>query len=357
MNTIVLKTNKGEKKIGLGEPVFIVAEMSGNHNQSLERAFKIIDAAVNAGVDAIKLQTYTPDTITINSDTDHFKIKTNNVWRGQTLYSLYQKAYTPWKWQKKLKKYGEKKGLVVFSTPFDETAVDFLETLNVPMYKISSYEVIDIPLLKKIGKTKKPVIMSRGMASAKEIKVAIQTLKKAGTKDIVVLHCVNVYPALPSQMNLSTIPDITKKFKVLGGLSDHTLGINTALAATALGATVIEKHLTLKRKDGGPDSSFSIEQAEFKQLVKSVREIQSSLGKPTYGQVGDEKIDSKHRRSIFVVSHIKKGEKFTRKNIRSIRPGYGLLPEHLDKIIGKKAKKDIPFGTPLQWNLISNISK
>ncbi len=352
MRHITIKTPKGKRRIGPGEPVFIVAEMSGNHNQSLKRAMEIIDAAALAKVDAIKFQTYTPDTMTLNCDNDYFRVRVNNVWKDKILYKLYEEAYTPWKWQAKLKKYAERKGLVVFSTPFDETAVDFLEKLKIPLYKVASYEITDLPLLEKIGKTKKPVILARGMASAKEISLAIKTLQKSGTKEIAVLHCVSIYPADPSKMNLKTIPDIAKRFGVVSGLSDHSLGINVSLGAVVLGASIIEKHMTLARSDGGPDSSFSLEPKEFASLVKSVREVESSLGKPNYARDKEEEIGAEHRRSLFAVSDIKMGEKFTKKNVRCIRPAFGLAPENIHKVMGMTAKKDIERGTPLEWKHI-----
>lgn len=349
---IKIKTPQGTRLIGPGNPVFMVADLSGNHNQDYNRALKLIDAAVDAGVDAIKLQTYTPDTITIDSNKEYFQVKVNEAWAGQSLYSLYQQAYTPWDWQPKLKKYAEEKGVLLFSTPFDNTAVDFLEKMNVAFYKVASFEVVDIPLLKRIGQTKKPVIMSRGMASVEEIKLAIKTLKDNGTPQVAVLHCVSSYPAKPEEMNLSTISDIAQKFKVVAGLSDHTLGIVASVTSVALGASIIEKHLTLSRADGGPDAGFSLEPNEFKQLVKSAREAKKTIGKPSYG-AGDKESESiVFRKSLFVVKDIKKGEKFTQKNIRSIRPGHGLAPKYYEEVINKVAGVDIERGTPLSWDLI-----
>lgn len=353
MRDITIQTPKGERKIGPGQPVFIIAEMSGNHNQDINRAYKIIDAAAEAEADAVKLQTYTADTMTIDCDNEYFQVKVNDAWKGQTLYSLYEKAYTPWAWQPKLKEYGESKGLVVFSTPFDNTAVDFLEKMNVALYKVASFEVVDIPLLKKIGQTKKPVIMSRGMASSEEIETAIMTLKKNGSPQAAVLHCVSSYPAKPEEMNLATIPDLVKRFNVIAGLSDHTLGITSALASIGLGACIIEKHFTLKRSDGGPDAAFSLEPEEMKQLTKAAREAQISIGKANYDLNGNEKQMSAYRRSLFVVENIKAGEKFSHNNIKCIRPAFGLSPVYLDKIIGKIAKQDIERGTPLSWDLIN----
>jgi len=341
----------GRKIIGKNKPVFIVAEMSGNHNHDYKKALRIIDAAAEAGADAVKLQTYTPDTMTINSDQKWFKVKTDNLWAGKTLYDLYKWAYTPWEWHVKLKKYAESKGLIFFSTPFDETAVNFLEKLNVPLYKVASFELVDIPLLKKIGQTKKPVIISRGMASSEEIKLAVKTLRINGASAVAVLHCVSSYPATAEQMNLATIVDIAKKFKVVSGLSDHSLGTTSSIAGVALGACIIEKHLTLKRSEGGPDAGFSLEPTEFKELVESIRQVEKAIGRPCYKLTTREKQYSVYRRSLFVVKDIKKGEKFTKNNIRSIRPGYGLSPKYFDNIIGQHAKIDIKLGTPLSWSL------
>ncbi len=340
------------KKIGEGQPCFIVAEMSANHNQDIGKAFKIIDAAAEAGVDAIKLQTYTPDTMTIDSDKTWFRIATGKKWGGQTLYQLYQTAYTPWEWQIKLKRYGEKKGLIVFSTPFDISAVDFLEKINVPIYKIASFEDQDIQLLKKIAKTVKPVIFSRGLATTSEINFTLKTLRRYGTKDIIVLHCVSSYPATLEQMNISTIPDIAKKFKVLSGLSDHSLGIMASVAAVAMGAVVIEKHFTLSRKDGGPDADFSLEPQEMQLLVKTIRDIELAIGKPHYILDKKEKENLVYKRSLFATENINKGDKFTHHNFRSIRPGYGLSPKHFYQVLGKTASRNITRGTPLTWKMI-----
>lgn len=347
MKELVIKTAKGERKIGKGNPVFIIAEMSGNHNHSLERAKEIVDAAAQSGADAIKLQTYTPDTMTIDCDKEYFQVKVNKAWKGKTLYNLYKEAYTPWEWHSELKKHAESKGLIFFSTPFDETAVDFLEKLNVQLYKVASFEINHIPLLKKIGQTRKPVILSRGLASEDEISIAIKTLKEFGCPEIMVLHCVSSYPAKPEQMNLSTIPDIEKRFNVLSGLSDHTLGINTSISAVALGASLIEKHFTLSRNDGGPDAEFSLEPKELKNLVESIREVEKAIGTPTY-KIGDkEKENLVFKRSIFVVEDIHIGGVFTEKNIRIIRPGNGLSPAKYEKVLGKRSKKDLKRGTPL----------
>ncbi len=345
-------TPTGLRKVGPGQEVFIVAEMSGNHNQSLECAKQIIEAAAEAGVDAIKLQTYTPDTLTIDCDKDYFKVKTNNSWKGETLYSLYQKAFTPWEWQAELKAYGEAKGLIVFSTPFDETAVDFLEELKVPLYKVASFEIGDLELLAKIGQTKKPVIISRGLASVEEINEAINTLKDNGAPTVAILHCISAYPANPEQMNLATIPDLKQKFNEIVGLSDHGLGLVASLTSIALGATIIEKHFTLNRADGGPDAAFSLEPQEMKELVTAIRQATKAIGSPTYeiGKIEEENLVFK--RSIFTIAKIEKGEKLTRQNIRCIRPGYGLAPKHLNKVLDMEAVCQIDRGVPLDWKLL-----
>ena len=350
---IKIKTPKGVRLIGPGQPVFIIAEMSGNHNQNIKKAYEIIDAAINAGADAVKMQTYTADTITIDCDNKYFQVKVNEAWKGQTLYSLYKKAYTPWEWQAKLKKYGESKGILVFSTPFDTTAVDFLEKLNVVIYKVASFEVVDIPLLERIGRTKKPVVISRGMSTLEELKLAVKTLKENGAPQVAVFHCVSAYPADPARMNLKLIPEIIKKLRVPAGLSDHSLSNDPAIAAVVLGASLIEKHLILKRTDDSFDANFSIEPPEFKRLVKSIRSIEASLGKPEFKAGEQEKENLIFRKSLFVVRDIKKGEKFTPANIRSIRPGHGLEPKYYNKILGKTAKVDIEKGTPLDWNLVN----
>lgn len=348
----IMEMDIGGRKIGDGHPVFIVAEMSGNHLHSYERALQIIDAAADAGADAIKLQTYTPDTITIDSDKEYFQVKVNDAWAGQTLYELYKKAYTPWDWQSKLKKYAESKGLMFFSTPFDNTAVDFLEDVGVEVYKVASFEVVDYPLLKKIGQTRKPVIISCGMASEEDIFFALKTLKDNGCPDVAILHCVSAYPAKAEDMNLTTIADLAQKFKTVVGLSDHSLDAEVPLLAVALGAKIIEKHITLFAADGGPDAAFSLDPHEFKLMVQSVRAAEAALGRPQYGAGLAESENIVFRKSLFVVKDIKKGESFNEDNVRSIRPGHGLSPKHYDEVMGKKAAKDIERGTPLSWDLI-----
>lgn len=346
----------GNYTIGDGNPTFIIAEISGNHNGQFERAVEIIKTAAQAGVDAIKLQTYTPDTITIDSDKPAFRVGTGDkpeLWQGKTLYELYQKGYTPWKWQPELKKIAEDLGLILFSSPFDETAVDFLEDMKVLCYKIASFEMTDFLLLRKVAQTGKPVVISRGMATAEEIEFALTTLRKHGTKDIILLHCVSAYPAKPEEMNLRTIPDMREKFGVLTGLSDHTIGIDVPIAAVALGACAIEKHVTLSRAGGGVDDSFSLEPAELKEMVRAVRTVEKALGRPQYGPADAREAEEKRwRRSLFVVKDMKKGESFTKENVRSIRPSDGLPTKHFDEVIGKKAARDIERGTPLEWDLV-----
>lgn len=360
MKPISIKTPRGWRKIGPGQPTFIVAEMSGNHNQSYKKAVEIIHAAAKVGVDAIKLQTYTPDTITINSNKKWFFIKSKDApesWGKTNLYKLYDTAYTPWSWQPKLKKIAEKLGLVFFSTPFDTTAVNFLKKMDVPCYKIASYEATDIPLLEKVASTKKPIIISVGFASLNEIALAIKTLRKNGAKEIAVLHCVTGYTAFarPQDMNLATIRDISKRFGVVSGFSDNNAGIEYPLWAMLFGASIIEKHFLLKRSDGGPDARFSLEPPEMKKMVDLIRKAEIALGKTHYGPTSEAEQDYRRlRRSIFVVKDIKKGQKFTKDNIRVIRPAHGLEPKYYSKILGKKASQDIKRGTPLIWKYVLN---
>ena len=331
---------------------FIVAEISANHGQSFNRAVALIKKAKECGVDAVKFQCYTPDTLTIDSNRKYFIIK-HPKWGGKTLYQLYKEAYTPWDWLKKLKNVAEDLGLVFFATAFDKTAVDFLEELDVPIHKIASFELVDLPLIEYIAKTKKPLILSTGMATLEEIKEAVDTAKKAGAKDIILLKCVSSYPAKPKEMNLRTIPDMAKRFNLPVGLSDHTLGIATSIAGVCLGAKIIEKHFCLSRKIQTPDSFFSLEPKELKNLVENIRVVEQSLGKIHYGITEDEKKSRVFRRSLFVVKDIKKGDIFSQENIKSIRPADGLSPKYLKFILGKRAKKYIKRGSPLSWNLIS----
>ncbi len=340
----------GKKKIGNGCPVFIIAELSANHNQDYDIAVKTIEAAKEAGADAIKLQTYTPDTITIDCDNEYFKIKQGTIWDGTTLYKLYQKAYTPWDWQPKLKELAEKLGLICFSSPFDKTAVDFLEKMNVPAYKIASFEITDIPLIEYVASKGKPVIISTGIAIENEISEAIAACKKTGNKKIILLKCTSEYPAPFEEMNLNAIPVIKKKYKTIVGLSDHSMGISVPVASVALGAKIIEKHFILDRNIGGPDSSFSLEPGEFKEMVKSIREVEKALGNKTLDLTEKTKKSRQFSRSLFAIKDIKEGELFTEENIRSIRPGFGLAPKYFNEIVGKKAKRNIDRGMPLTSN-------
>jgi pseudaminic acid synthase len=334
------------------KPIFIIAELSANHGGSIEHAAKTIRAAAKAGANAVKLQTYTADTLTIDCDNQYFRIGGGTAWDGKTLYNLYKEAYTPWEWHADLKKVAEECGLDFFSTPFDETAVDFLEELGVPFHKVASFELVDIPLLRKVGSTHKPVIMSTGMASEEEIHEAVETLRKAGCTDLTLLKCTSSYPAEPKDANLLTIPDMAAKFGCPVGISDHTIGIAVPVAAVGLGICMIEKHFTLSRADGGPDSSFSLEPAEFKEMVEAVRLAEQALGTICYGGTASEAKTKVFRRSLFAVKDIKAGELFTTENVRSIRPGYGLLPREFDRVLGSTAACDIIRGTPLSIQLI-----
>jgi pseudaminic acid synthase len=339
----------------MNKNVYIIAELSANHNGSLERAKESIRAAAKTGADAVKLQTYTADTLTIDCDNEYFRISGGTLWDGRTLYDLYKEAYTPWEWHAELQQIAHECGLEFFSTPFDETAVDFLEELHVPMHKVASFELVDIPLLKKIGSTKKPVIMSTGMASEEEIQEALDALRSMGCPDVTLLKCTSAYPAKPEDANLNTIPDMAGKFGCKVGLSDHTLGIAVPVAAVALGATVIEKHFTLSRADGGADSGFSLEPDEFKAMVEAVRTAEKALGKVQYGgSAGDQK-SKVFRRSLFVVKDIKAGDVFTPENVRSIRPGHGLAPKYYEEILGREAAYDIIRGTPLSASHFKDI--
>lgn len=348
MLPLTIDTPRGPRRIGPGCPVFVVAELSGNHNGDFARAEALVDAAIDAGADAIKLQTYTADTMTIDCDSACFRVELNEAWAGHTLYSLYQLAATPWDWQPRLKARAEARGVPLFSSPFDPSAVDFLEGMGVALYKVASFELGDLELLRKIGSTHKPVILSRGMATAGEIATALETLRGAGAGGIALLHCVSAYPAAPEEMNLRTIPDLAQRFQVLSGLSDHTLGTSVAVASVALGACVIEKHFTLRRADGGPDASFSLEPAEFAELVKQVRQVSAALGQPSYEPGPNELKARAYRRSLFVVQDIQAGELLTARNVRAIRPGHGLEPALLPAVLGQRASVALTRGTPLR---------
>ncbi|WP_256961508.1 pseudaminic acid synthase [Thermoanaerobacterium thermosaccharolyticum] len=329
-----------------------MAELSANHNQNFDNAVKLIKEAKKAGADAVKLQTYTPDTITINCNNEFFQIKQGTIWDGRILYDLYKEAYTPWEWQPKLKEIAENEGLICFSSPFDKTAVDFLEKMNVPAYKIASFEITDIPLIEYIASKGKPVIISTGIATLGDIEEAINACIRMNNKQIALLKCTSEYPSPLNEVNLKTIPNMIETFKTIVGLSDHTLGISVPVAAVALGAKIIEKHFTLSRSMGGPDAAFSLEPEEFSQMVRSVREVEKALGDVSYELSAKTMKSREFSRSLFVVKDVKEGEIFTEENVRSIRPGFGLHPKYYKYILGKKAAKDIDKGTPLNWDLI-----
>jgi pseudaminic acid synthase len=342
----------GGRRIGAGEPVYCIAEVSANHNQDFDKAVRIVQAAKDAGADAVKLQTYTPDTITIQSNRDCFLVGGGTLWDGRSLYDLYKEAYTPWEWQPKLKKVADDLGMQCFSSAFDASAVDFLENMNVPAHKVASFELVDLPLIQKMAATGKPLIMSTGMATVEEIEEAVTTARRAGATQIALLKCTSAYPAPAEEMNLRTIPELARRFDVPVGLSDHTMGIAVPVAAVSLGACIIEKHLTLSRAVRGPDSAFSLEPEEFKAMVEGVRTAEKALGSVHFGVSERESRSGVFRRSLFVVRDLKKGEPFTSENVRSIRPGDGLHTRHLAEVLGKTAALDIVRGTPLSWDLV-----
>lgn len=341
------------RKIDPNFPTYIIAELSANHSQDFDQAVALVRAAKDAGADAIKLQTYTPDTITIQSNKEYFRIQGGTLWDGRTLYDLYGEAYTPWDWQPKLKTIANDLGMDLFSTAFDPTAVDFLETMNVPIHKIASFEITDIPLIEKMARTGKPIIISTGMATIGEIEDAVNAARSAGAKQIALLKCTSAYPAPPDEMNLRTIPHLSQTFDVPVGLSDHTLGISVPVAAVALGACIVEKHFTLSRSVTGPDSAFSLEPHEFKAMVNAVRVTEKALGTVQYGVTESQARSRVFRRSLFVVKDVKSGDVFTKENVRSIRPGYGLAPKYLKDVLGRRAARDIEQGTPLAWDLLA----
>ncbi|SHE87705.1 N-acetylneuraminate synthase [Tissierella praeacuta DSM 18095] len=346
------KLKISNKIIDENSPTFIIAEVSANHLQSFDNAVKIIKEAKKAGADAIKLQTYTPDTITLDCDREYFKVNQGTIWDGTTLYKLYQEAFTPWEWQPKLKTIAEQEGLMFFSSPFDTTAVDFLEKMDVPAYKIASFEITDIPLIEYIASKRKPIIISTGIATLSDIEEALNACIRMGNNQVALLKCTSAYPSALEDINLRVIPNMEDTFGTVVGLSDHTLGHTVALGAVALGAKIVEKHITLNRADGGPDASFSMEPDEFKEMVTRIRELEKALGYITYELTDSQKKSREHSRSLFIVKDIKKGEIFTEENIKSIRPGFGLPTKYIKDILGKRARKDILKGTPINWSLI-----
>jgi pseudaminic acid synthase len=343
----------GSTEVGEHRRPFIIAEMSGNHNQSLDRALALVDAAADAGVDAVKLQTFTADTMTLDSSNPEFTIQNqSSLWKGQSLHKLYQMAYTPWEWHAAIMARANQRGLVCFSSPFDASAVDFLETLNVPAYKVASFECIDLPLIRRVAQTGKPMIISTGMASIAEIAEAVEAARQGGCQNLVLLKCTSTYPASPENTHLRTIPHMRELFGCPVGLSDHTMGIGASVAATALGAVVIEKHFTLRRSDGGVDAAFSLEPEELKSLVVETERAWHALGTVHYGHTEAEVHARTRRRSLYIVSDLKAGEKLTMDNLRAIRPGLGLSPKFLDIVLGMRVTQNISSGTPLSWALL-----
>jgi pseudaminic acid synthase len=341
----------GDRAVGAGSPTYVIAELSANHGQRFDDAVRLVESARDAGADAVKLQTYTPDTITLDTDKESFRLK-GTAWDGRTLHSLYKEAYTPWEWHGRLKEIANGLGLDLFSSPFDPTAVDFLAELGVPAFKIASCELIDLPLIARAARTGKPLVMSTGMATLGEIEEAVRAAVEAGGREIALLKCTAAYPAPPEDMNLRTIPHLAAAFGVPVGLSDHTLGVAVPAAAVALGACIVEKHLTLARATPGPDSAFSLEPHEFKAMVDAVRTAERALGSVTYGPRGEEVALRRYRRSLFVCEDVKAGEVFTERNVRSVRPADGLHTRHYEEILGRRASRDVERGTPLDWSLI-----
>lgn len=344
----------GQRDIGPSTRPYLIAEMSGNHNQSLERALAIVDAAALAGADAVKLQTYTADTMTLDVRSAGFVIEDkDSLWAGRQLYDLYKEAYTPWEWHAPIMERASSHGMHCFSSPFDETAVDFLESLNVPAYKIASFECTDLPLIKKVAATGKPMIVSTGMASVAEIDEAVRTAREAGAKDIILLKCTSTYPATPVNSNLRTIPNMREAFGCPVGLSDHSMGVGVAVASVALGAPLIEKHFTLRRTDGGVDSAFSLEPEEFAQLRIETERAWQAMGQVTYGGTQAEAKSRAFRRSIYISRDVKAGDILSQENVRIVRPGFGLAPKFIDMVLGKRARHDLPAGTAVQWDLVA----
>ncbi|WP_411882797.1 pseudaminic acid synthase [Polaromonas sp. YR568] len=337
------------RKIGAEYPPFIIAEMSANHNGNLDTALRIIEAAKKAGADAVKLQTYTPDTITLDSDAPEFHIR-GGLWDGRTLYDLYREAHMPWDWHAPLFAHARKVGITIFSSPFDTTAVDLLEDMNAPAYKIASFEAVDLPLIKYVAGTGKPMIISTGMADAEEIGEAIEAARAGGCRELAILHCVSGYPAPAADYNLATLPEMQRRFGLVTGLSDHTLDNTTAISSVALGASIIEKHFTLDRSGGGPDDSFSLEPGELAALCKDARTAWSALGKVDFGRKSSEQGNAQFRRSLYFVKDLKAGDLITSDAIRSVRPGFGLAPKHLDDVVGRYLGSDVAFGTAVTWD-------
>lgn len=343
-----------DKLIGRDHPPFVIAEMSGNHNQSLERALEIVEAAAKSGAHALKIQTYTPDTMTLDLDEREFHISDlNSLWSGTSLYKLYGEAYTPWEWHKPIFDCARELGIIAFSTPFDDTAVDFLESLDVPCYKIASFENTDLPLIRRVAATGKPLIISTGMATVAELDETVRAAREAGCKDLILLKCTSTYPATAANTNILTIPHLRGLFDCEVGLSDHTMGVGVSVASVALGATVIEKHFTLKRADGGVDSSFSMEPPEMAQLVVETQRAWQALGHVRYGPTDAEKKSIQFRRSLYVVKDLKAGDMLTQENVRAIRPGLGLPTKYLGELLGKKVNQDVKRGTAMGWNLLA----
>ncbi|WZL88721.1 pseudaminic acid synthase [Salinimicrobium sp. 3283s] len=339
----------GNRNIGGEEAVFIIAELSANHNGSLDTALATIKAAKRAGADCIKLQTYTADTMTINSDNDNFQLK-GTIWEGKNLYNLYEEAYTPWEWHKALFEAAAEEGLICFSSPFDRTAVDLLEDLDTPAYKIASFEITDIPLIEHVASKGKPVIISTGIAGTEDIELALDACKRMGNNDIALLKCTSQYPAPIEDANMIMVKDLAERYKVISGLSDHTMGSTVPIVATAMGAKIIEKHFILDKSIGGPDASFSMDEHEFTEMVKAVREAEKAIGKVDYSLTEKQKKGREFSRSLYVVEDIKQGEVITEKNVRSIRPGFGLHPKYFSKVLGKNVKRKLDKGTPLSLN-------
>ncbi len=342
----------GNRVLNNDSQTYIIAEMSGNHNMDYNRAVEIVKAAAEAGADAIKLQTYTADTITLDSDAPCFQITQGTLWDGTTFYKLYKEAYTPWEWQPKLKKLAESLGLDCFSSPFDFTSVDFLEKMDVPAYKIASFEITDVPLIKKVASTGKPVIISTGIASVEDIELALKTCKEAGNENVVLLKCCSAYPAPYEDINLETMVDMGSKFNCVIGLSDHTMGSAVSVAAVAMGAKVIEKHLTLARADGGVDSAFSMEPAEFKEMVDNIRIVEKARGKVSYDITAKQEKQREFARSLFIAADIKAGEVLTQENLRSVRPANGLHPRYYEELLGRRVTRDCKYGEPMSWDMV-----